>query len=250
MNDCQCEGAVHLRQRGGARGNARTLRPASLFLLHGPAGVGKSLLLAAVCPKLPDVLYSALNSTPQVLYKSLAGALFAARDPLVTRACSAGVSSLQERKTAVALKGIVRDALRNSNYVVVLDHLARPSQSLAASVRELMVDCSLPVVGVSRSAHMEDAGFLLQLFPDRAEKFALRNFDSDTSSTVRSVVWTPRRSDRRQSGAVPGQGRSLQRRQSRRHPMILLAKLPRYTRGGQIKTAPLYIDFKLAMVSQ
>jgi AAA ATPase domain len=221
------------------------------FLLHGPAGVGKTLLLAAVCPEVPDVLYSASNPTPQALYRNLAAALFAARDQKITKAFPAGVSSLQERKSAVALKGIVREVLRNSKYWVVVDHLARPSQSVAASVRELMVECSVPVLAVSRSAHMEDAGFVLQLFPDRAEQFALRNFDS---STARSFAdWCARREsltaenlaqflDKVNAYSAGNPGAIEQ--------MIRLAKSPQYSCGGQIKTAPLYIDFKLAMVSQ
>ncbi len=221
------------------------------FLLHGPAGVGKTLLLSAVCPEFRDVLCCALNPTPQALYRNLAGALFAARDQKITKACPGGFAALQEQKSAVALKGIVREALRNSGYLLVLDHLARPSQSLAASIRELMVECSLPVVAVSRSAHMEDAGFVLPLFPDRAEKFALRNFDSETAT--RFAAWCAHREGLTAENlqqfldkvAVYSAGNP-----GAIEHMIRLAKSPQYSCGGQIKTAPLYIDFKMAMVSQ
>ena len=98
--------------------------------------------------------------------------------PCFLNACPRGMTSLQA-KTAVAVKGLVRDALRDSKYLVIVDHLVRPSQALASSIRELMLNWSVPVVAVSRSAHMEDAGFVLPLFPDRAEKFALRNFDPE-----------------------------------------------------------------------
>ena len=112
----------------------------------------------------------------------------AARHPVFTKACPSGMASLQA-KTAVAVKGLVRDALRNSKYLVVVDHLTRPSQALAASIRELMLNWSVPVVAVSRSAHMEDVGFVLPLFPDRTEKFGVRNFDSeDCPSCLRSLV--------------------------------------------------------------
>ena len=77
----------------------------------------------------------------------------------------------------MSVKGLLRDALLNSKYVVVLDHLARPSQSLAAAIRELMLNWSVPTIAVSRSADMEDVGFVLPLFADRSEKLALRNFD-------------------------------------------------------------------------
>lgn len=145
------------------------------FLFHGPAGVGKTLLLSAVLPRFPDILYSSQNPTPQALYRNLAESLLAAGHAVFVKSCPNGLSSLQT-KTGVSLKGLVRDALQNSKYGVVLDHLVRPSQSLAAAIRELMMSWSVPVVAVARSAHMEDVGFVLPLFPDRSEKFVLCNF--------------------------------------------------------------------------
>lgn len=112
------------------------------FLLYGPAGVGKTLLLSSVATEFRDILYSYQNTTPQALYRNLANLLVTASHPVLTRSCPNGMSSLQ-MKTAVAVKGLVRDALRNSTYLVVLDHLMRPSQSLADTVRELMVDCAV-----------------------------------------------------------------------------------------------------------
>ncbi len=85
----------------------------------------------------------------------------------------------------------MRDVLSGSKYVVVLDHLARPSQSLAASVRELKVSCSVAVVAVARSQHMEDAGYVLPLFPEGREKLALKNFDRETA--MQFAVWCAER---------------------------------------------------------
>jgi hypothetical protein len=70
------------------------------------------------------------------------------------------------------------DALREGSYWIVIDHLNRPSQSFAAAVREIVSWCSTPVIAVARSSHMEDTGFLQQLYSDRAEKVELKNFDS------------------------------------------------------------------------
>jgi hypothetical protein len=220
------------------------------FLLHGPAGVGKSLLLSSVVPKFPDILYSSQNPTPQALYRSLAELLLAAGHPVFAKSCPNGSSSLQT-KSAVSVKGLLRDALLNSKYVVVLDHLMRPSQSLAASIRELMLNWSVPVVAVSRSAHMEDVGFVLPLFPDRTEKFGVRNFDPDTAQLF-AAAYAERKGltaenlaqflDKLVEYSDGNPGAMLK--------MIHLAKDPKYSHGNLIKITPLYIDYKIAMVSQ
>ncbi len=220
------------------------------FLFHGPMGVGKTLLLSAACSEFPAVLWSAQTQTPQALHKNLAKALWIVRDPTIIRACPAGVSDFRS-KSAVALKGLVREALRNSGYLVILDHLVRPSQSLAASVREVMTDCSVPVVAVSRSDHMEDAGFVLRMFPDRSDRYTLRNFDSDKSKLF--SAWCAEN----EGLAFENLAQFLDNMvaYSEGNPgaimhMIRMAKSPKYSRDGQIKGAPLYIDFKLAMVNQ
>ena len=220
------------------------------FLLHGPAGVGKTLLLSLVFPEFPQVLYSPQNPNPQSLSRNFSESLLAAGHSLLIEACPRGVPSLQA-KTAVSVKGLVRDALRNSKYLVIVDHLVRPSQSLAASVRALMLDCSVQVIAVSRSDHMEDVGFVLPLFADRAEKFALRNFDSETAGMF--AAWCAEREDLVADNLV----QFLQKivRHSEGNPgaivqMIRMAKRPQYSHGGLIKITPLYIDYKIAMVNQ
>jgi hypothetical protein len=220
------------------------------FLFHGPAGVGKTLLLSSVLQEFPDILYSAQNPTPQALYRNLAALLLASRHPVFTNACPSGLSALQT-KTAVSTKGLMRDALRNSKFLVVLDHLTRPSQALAAAIRELMLDCSIPVVAVSRSAHMEDVGFVLPLFPDRTEKFGVRNFDSETARLFAAAC-----AEKQELGAdnlaqfldkvveySDGNPGAMLR-------MICLAKDPMYSHANQIKITPLYIDYKIAMISE
>ena len=219
------------------------------FLLHGPCGVGKTLLLSSVLPGFPDILYSAQNPTPMALYRSLAELLLQARHPVFVKSMSRGAASLHS-KTAVSVKGLLRDALLNSKYVVVLDHLARPSQSLAAAIRELMLNWSVPTIAVSRSAHMEDVGFVLPLFADRSEKLALRNFDPGNARQFAAAF-------AEHEGLTAGNlAQFLEKvvEYSDGNPgamlhMIRLARSPKYAHENQIKIAPLYIDYKIAMVN-
>jgi len=219
------------------------------FLLHGPGGVGKTLLLSAVLPSFPDILYSGSNPTPQALYRSLAEVLLSARHPVFTKSCPKGATSLQAKGT-VSLKGLLRDALLNSKYLVVLDHLMRPSQALAASIRELMMSWFVPVIAVARSAHMEDVGFVLPLFPDRSDKVALRNFEPDLAAEFAAACAC------REGLQAENLAQFLERvvEYSDGNPgamlrMIRLAREPRYLHGSQIKIAPLYIDYKIGTVS-
>jgi hypothetical protein len=111
-------------------------------------------------------------------------------------------------------------------------------------VGELMVSCSTPVVAVARSAHMEDAGYVLPLLPDRSERLAIRNFDSerakafavDASSqhgleaaNLPSVLDSMVKSSEGNPGAILR--------------MIAMAKHSKYRSDDHIKWSPLYIDF-------
>lgn len=220
------------------------------FLLHGPPGVGKTLMLSALCPDFAFVLYSPRNGTPQELHRGMAAALLAAADPAMSKIFPNGVAQVQ-KKSAIALKGIVRDVLRDSGYVLLVDHLARPSQSLAACVRDFKVNCSIPVVAVARSHHMEDAGFVAPLFSDRRENMTLQNFDRETAAQF--ARWSAGREELTATNREEFLKKVVE--YSAGNPgamleMVRMAKAAKYICGGIIKMSPLYIDFKLATVSR
>ena len=157
------------------------------FLIHGPTGVGKTLLLRSLLPEFPTVLYCEDSATTHLVFRSLANNLLRLRSPRARTAFRN--EEAVKTKSAVSLKGIVMDALKEGQYAIVLDHLGHPSHSFAAAVREMISWGSTPVSAVARSSHMEDTGFLQPLYSDRTQKYEIRNFEkSVTEQFAREVV--------------------------------------------------------------
>lgn len=212
-------------------------------LVHGPSGVGKTLLLQHVISEFGNVLYCPASPSPQAVVRCLAGLLAARHDATVER-IRQGQTEALAGKSSLALKGIVCDALRANQYQIVLDHLVRPSAALAAMAGELMVSCSTPLIAVARSAHMEDAGHLSPLLPDRSERLAIRNFDP---ATARAFALEVSGQQHLAAGNLPGVLDSMVQ-SSEGNPgailrMIAMASHGKYRSGDQIKFAPLYVDF-------
>jgi hypothetical protein len=216
------------------------------FLLYGPAGVGKTLLLRSVLSQFQSVLYCEGSSTTNVVFRSLAVSLFRLKNARARKAFrdEDGIPS----KSAVSLKGIVMDALREGQYSIMLDHLKRPSYTFASAVREIMGWGSTPVSAVARSAHMEDTGFLQPLYSDRSQKYEIRNFDDVTAAQfAREMV---RR--RGLSGANVGEFVEKVLEFSGGNPgsiiaLIDMARYPKYRAQEHIKITPLYIDFRMTV---
>lgn len=221
----------------------RRLASRKSTLLHGPSGVGKTLLLREVMPEFRDVLYCSASSSPQAIVRQMAELLSARQDATVLRICKGRTGSLLE-KSSVSLKGIVMDALRAADYMLVLDHMNRPSAALGAIVREVMFLCSTPVIAVARSVHMEDAGALTPLLPDRSERMAIRHFDSDAARAFALQVCTEQQlAAENLNSVLDSMVKSSEGNPGAILRMIAMARQQKYRCDDHIKWSPLYIDF-------
>jgi hypothetical protein len=220
------------------------LSKAQPFLIYGPSGVGKTLLLRSVLSEFSTVLYCEDSSTINVVFRSLAHSLLRLGSPHAQSAFR-NVDGIK-MKSAVSLKGIVMDSLNEGKYSIILDHLKRPSYSFAAAAREMMGWGSTPVSAVARSAHMEDAGFLQPFYGDRSQKCKIRNFDDSIAEQfAREVIKRARLSATNInefldkvlgfSSGNPGTIVAL----------IDMATYPKYRSEEHIKITPLYIDFRM-----
>ena len=214
------------------------------FLIHGLSGVGKTLLLRSVLPEFRSVLYCEDSATTHLMFRSLACSLLRLQSPRASKAFRD--ENAITTKSAVSLKGIVMDALREGEYSIVLDHLKRPSHAFASAVREIMGSGSTPVSAVARSSHMEDTGFLQPLYGDRSQKYEIRNFDNSTAEQF------ARERIKRSSLSGTNIGEFIDKilEFSGGNPgaiiaLIDMATYPKYRSEEYIKISPLYIDFRV-----
>ena len=125
------------------------------FLFHGSSGVGKTLL-KRFGSEMPEMLYCRESSSSQTVFRSLAVELLAKNNRSVVKACGRGGLKAVIGKSAVSLRGIVTEALRENTYWIVLDHVQSPSQPFAATLKDVCARTGVPAVAVCRSEHMDD----------------------------------------------------------------------------------------------
>lgn len=213
------------------------------LLLCGPAGVGKTALLLRLLPELPALLYCGDSSSTRDVFERLGAALETQQDAY---ALSCARTASARPRSAVARNGIVIESLRRGAYGIVLDHLQRPSQRFAAAIKDMARSTGTPVIAVARSAHMEDVGFLLPLYPDRGDRFEVRPFDRGralafAAQTARRAGLTAANLEEfleraaELSGGIPGAILA----------MLGLAQQPHYRSGDHIKVTPLYLDLRM-----
>jgi hypothetical protein len=213
------------------------------FLLHGPAGVGKTLLVKQLNAEIADILYCAESSSSQMVFRLLLNQLLTKQNAAATSACRTRAA---KEKSAVSARGIVAEALGEQQYWIALDHLQSPSQSFASSVKDVCSRTGTPLLAVARSAHMEDVGFLMPMFPGRSEKFELRNFNPGAARqfAMRTAQEMNLHAKNQEDlldkivGFSKGNPGAI-------HRMLEMASDRKYVVQEHVKLSPLYIDFRL-----
>jgi hypothetical protein len=199
-------------------------------------------LIRTALHDFPGVLYCIETKSPQSVFRSLADSLVSLGDPKTKSLLKRTPAS---SKSAVSLKGIVLDSLRAHQRMIVLDQLVRPSQALGAAVREI-VNTGAQVVSVARSAHMEDAGYVLPLYAFREERLEIHPFDLRIAEEFTLSIAKDLEIDAENRQEFLA--RVLE--YAKGNPGVITALLkkgvqPKYRAGDHIKIVPLYIDFRL-----
>jgi len=215
------------------------------FLLHGPAGVGKTRLLDEVTPRFKDILRISSCSTPQALFLQLARNLWMQRNPDLRRHFRS--AEQLEASSAVTLKGLCLSALKAAGNLLVLEHVGFSSQQFAAAVKQISMETGAQVIYVSRSCHMEDAGYLVRHYPDRSDRLEIAPFKSHQAAEFATLAADELRLEAENRAEFLAKVTDL----SEGKPgailaMVRMACTPKYRSGDWIKSAPLYIDYRLA----
>ncbi len=229
--------AVIARSEELARLEAQVRKRKSM-LVFGPEGVGKTRLLQTFAKTQPYSLYVPHLRNPKDTLQALFEGLRALKKrelrlPESTRSLS-----------TPSLKGIVRRALTEFPFVLVLDHVAGPSRVVTGLIKDFSDYDQRSIIFAARSPHMEDIGALQPMCADRSERLELKNLPApialefarqeairagvearNLEATLHSIVeW---------SGGNPG---GILR-------MLKMARMEKYRTEDQVKAHVLHLDF-------
>jgi hypothetical protein len=217
------------------------------LLIHGPEGVGKTLLVKSLLPEMSEFVYCPESATIQSVFRTVMEILWERGDERVRHSCGRTGLSAVRSKSATNVKGVVMDAFHDGNYCLALDHLRRPAYSFAAGVREILHWGGTSVIAIARSAHMEDVGFLQGLYPDKTDRYEIRNFDRDMATKFAMEVSQQLRVNAENFAEFLD--RVLEYSHGNPGAMVSMLKMatyPKYRLNDHIKIAPLYIDFRMS----
>jgi energy-coupling factor transporter ATP-binding protein EcfA2 len=236
----------------------RCLREAILhrqsLLICGPAGSGKTSLVAEVVNGLPhDVARSTFYVSGidglQPLLRALLRELYDVDDPPLRRQLHAeGIRNetfkawLRSLPTS-RLKGTLYRSAESGRYWVIVDHVPPPTHAVAKVVKELARMRDTPVYLLARGQTQAEVGHVTDLFWGDKHHLSLRPLPEPVARAllescirrfglVRLDLEGFREEVLRLSGQVPG---TLVK-------MCALAAEPRYQYGARIKTRLVHID--------
>ncbi len=224
------------------------------LLITGPAGIGKTALLAKVLGGLPSGLARRTirveaASSLRALLRSLLQQLYARKDrAFCAQLHREGIRSATLKdwlgdQSSSRLKGALYSAIENGGYGVAIDHVPMLTDAAAKVLRELAWMRKTPVYLVMRGLPAGAANDLASLYYGRHLRLML---DPLSPAAARELLeWCLERFGltRLELGGFKSQVLAL----SGRNPgalikMCRLAAQPGYQHGAYIKTKLIYLD--------
>lgn len=210
------------------------------MLVFGPEGVGKTRLLEKFVKAQPLALYVDQTRSPRDLMLALIESLRS------TGKRDLRLPATPKTLSTSSLKGIVQRALDQLPFLLVLDHLARPSRTLAGMIKEMHYYGRTPVFFAARTPHMEDIGTLQSMCADRSERTEVKNWPPSISlefalrEAEKAELWASNLEHALDSLVEWSEG----------NPgsvlyMLKMAHLSKYRMGDQIKAHVLYLDYRM-----
>lgn len=149
------------------------------FLIHGPVGVGKSLLLRHALHEIPSILHCGEYPSEDVLYRSVAHQLWMRREHSMVAAFR-GENELDSAESS-RLRHAGFEALRTGAYGVAIDPLPQPlPNNFTAAVCDIFAHGIAHLVTVARSCG-ESFRWMSSLAKDILDVVEITNFPPSTA---------------------------------------------------------------------